>query len=38
MIENDRESAGYHDLLASWIRTRKLEGTFGTAILQPDRR
>jgi pimeloyl-ACP methyl ester carboxylesterase len=37
MIEDDRESAGYHDLLADWIRTRKLEGRFGTAILQPDR-
>lgn len=33
-----RQSSGYHDLLASWIRTRKLEGKFGTAILQPDRR
>jgi hypothetical protein len=31
-----RQSAGYHDLLAHWIRTRKLEGKFGTAILQPD--
>ena len=37
IIEDDRQSAGYHDLLASWIRTRKLEGKFGTAILQPDR-
>jgi pimeloyl-ACP methyl ester carboxylesterase len=36
IIEDDRQSAGYHDLLASWIRTRKLEGKFGTAILQPD--
>ena len=36
IIENDRQSAGYHDLLAAWIRTRKLEGSFGTAILQPD--
>ena len=24
-------------ILAAWIRTRKLEGSFGTAILQPDR-
>ncbi len=32
-----RQSAGYHDLLAAWIRTRKLSGKFGTAILQPDR-
>jgi len=31
-----RQSAGYHDLLAHWIRTRKLDGKFGTAILQPD--
>jgi hypothetical protein len=38
MLEDDRESAGYHDLLASWIRTRTLQGKFGTAILQPDRR
>ncbi len=38
IIEDDRQSAGYHDLLAQWIRTRKLEGQFGTAILQPDRR
>jgi hypothetical protein len=30
------QSAGYYDLLASWIRTRQLEGKFGTAILQPD--
>ena len=37
MMEDDRESAGYHDLLAAWIRTRKLEGRFGSAILQPDR-
>ena len=36
IIEDDRQSAGYHDLLAAWIRTRKLEGKFGTAILQPD--
>jgi pimeloyl-ACP methyl ester carboxylesterase len=38
IIEDDRQSVGYHDLLAKWIRTRKLEGQFGTAILQPDRR
>jgi alpha-beta hydrolase superfamily lysophospholipase len=38
IIEDDRQSAGYHDLLVKWIRTRKLEGRFGTAILQPDRR
>jgi uncharacterized protein len=38
MLEDDRESPGYHDLLASWILTRKLDGKFGTAILQPDRR
>lgn len=31
-----RQSAGYFDLLAHWLRTRKLEGKFGTAILQPD--
>jgi pimeloyl-ACP methyl ester carboxylesterase len=31
-----RQSQGYHDLLAQWIRSRKLAGTFGTAILQPD--
>ena len=37
MIEDDRESAGYHDLLAARIRTRKLEGKFGTAVLQADR-
>lgn len=30
------QSAGYYDLLADWIRTRKLEGRFGNAILQPD--
>lgn len=36
IIEGDVQSAGYHDLLAKWIRTRKLEGKFGTAILQPD--
>jgi uncharacterized protein len=30
------QSKGYYDLLASWIRTRKLEGTFGNAVLQPD--
>ena len=33
-----RQSAGYHDLLAHWIRTRKLDGKFGTAVLQPDPR
>jgi alpha-beta hydrolase superfamily lysophospholipase len=38
ILEDDRQSAGYHDLLVKWIRTRKLEGEFGTAILQPDRR
>jgi pimeloyl-ACP methyl ester carboxylesterase len=32
-----RQSPGYHELLATWIRTRKLGGKFGTAILQPDR-
>ena len=31
-----RQSSGYHELLAAWIRTRKLGGKFGTAILQPD--
>jgi uncharacterized protein len=30
------QSPGYYDLLASWIRTRKLEGKFGSALLQPD--
>jgi hypothetical protein len=30
------QSPGYFDLLASWIRTRKLGGKFGAAILQPD--
>jgi uncharacterized protein len=30
------QSPGYYDLLASWIRTRKLEGKFGSAQLQPD--
>ena len=30
------QSPGYYDLLASWIRTRKLEGKFGSAKLQPD--
>ncbi|HEY7640332.1 MAG TPA: alpha/beta hydrolase [Steroidobacteraceae bacterium] len=30
------QSPGYYDLLAGWIRTRKLEGKFGNAILQPD--
>jgi pimeloyl-ACP methyl ester carboxylesterase len=30
------QSPGYYDLLASWIRTRKLEGKFGSARLQPD--
>jgi uncharacterized protein len=30
------QSQGYYDLLATWIRTRKLEGSFGSAILQPD--
>jgi hypothetical protein len=30
------QSPGYYDLLASWIRTRKLAGKFGAAILQPD--
>ena len=38
IIEDDRQSVGYHDLLVQWIRTRKLEGRFGTAILLPDRR
>jgi uncharacterized protein len=38
ILEDDRQSTGYHDLLVNWIRTRKLEGQFGTAILQPDRR
>ena len=33
-----QQSAGYHDLLASWIGRRKLDGRFGTAILEPDRR
>jgi uncharacterized protein len=32
------QSPGYYDLLASWIRTRKLEGKFGSAQLQPDAR
>jgi pimeloyl-ACP methyl ester carboxylesterase len=31
-----RQSPGYYDLLASWIVTRKLDGRFGEAILQPD--
>jgi uncharacterized protein len=31
-----RQSAGYFDLLAQWIRTRKLAGKFGTARLEPD--
>jgi uncharacterized protein len=31
-----RNSAGYFDLLAHWLRTRSLAGNFGTAILQPD--
>ena len=31
-----RNSAGYFDLLAHWLRTRKLDGKFGTAILQAD--
>ncbi len=31
-----RQSTGYHDLLASWILSRKLAGKFGTALLQPD--
>jgi uncharacterized protein len=30
------QSPGYYDLLADWIRTRKLEGKFGNAVLQPD--
>jgi len=30
------QSPGYYDLLASWIRTRKLQGRFGSAQLQPD--
>jgi alpha-beta hydrolase superfamily lysophospholipase len=38
ILEDDRQSTGYHDLLVKWIRTRQLEGQFGTAILQPDRR
>jgi alpha-beta hydrolase superfamily lysophospholipase len=38
ILEDDRQSAGYHDLLVQWIRTRRLEGRFGTAVLQPDRR
>ena len=33
-----RQSTGYHDLLAHWIVTRKLDGKFGDAILQPDTR
>ncbi len=37
ILEDDRQSTGYHDLLVNWIRTRKLAGQFGTAILQPDR-
>jgi len=32
-----RQSAGYFDLLTHWIRTRNLDGKFGTALLQPDR-
>ncbi len=31
-----RQSAGYHDLLAHWIRTRTLDGEFGTATRIPD--
>jgi hypothetical protein len=31
-----RQSAGYFELLAHWIRTRNLDGKFATAILQPD--
>lgn len=31
-----KQSAGYHDLLAHWIRTRTLDGKFGTATLIPD--
>jgi hypothetical protein len=31
-----RQSAGYFDLLAHWLRTRNLAGKFGTALLQPD--
>jgi pimeloyl-ACP methyl ester carboxylesterase len=31
-----RQSAGYFDLLAHWIRTRNLSGKYSTAILQPD--
>jgi len=31
-----RQSPGYYDLLGSWIRTRKLDGKFGAAILRPD--
>jgi hypothetical protein len=30
------QSKGYYDLLASWIRTRQLQGQFGNAVLQPD--
>jgi uncharacterized protein len=30
------QSPGYYDLLATWISTRKLEGKFGSAQLQPD--
>lgn len=30
------QSRGYFDLLASWITTRKLQGTFGNAQLLPD--
>lgn len=32
------QSPGYYDLLADWIRTRKLAGKFGNALLQPDMR
>lgn len=31
-----RQSAGYFELLAHWLRTRNLAGKYGTAILQPD--
>ena len=31
-----RQSAGYFDLLAHWLRTRNLAGKVGTAMLQPD--
>jgi uncharacterized protein len=33
-----KQSPGYYDLLAAWMRTRKLDGELGAAILQPDTR